>query len=270
MSADLQLRAAAATDVGRVRSINEDSFLTLPELAIVADGMGGHACGDVASALAVASFADLAGRRPLRAADVVGAVARANGSILDEAEAHPEKAGMGTTVTGLALVDEGGSPHWLVLNVGDSRVYRITPGGAAQLTVDHSEVAEMVAAGRISTAQARVHPLRNIVTRSLGTEPPPAADTWLIPVSPDDLFVVCSDGLSGELDDEAIGDLVGRALAEEASLADVAHRLVAAAVDHGGRDNVTVIVVASPAGVESDTETTVVPRSPTEPAGETP
>lgn len=269
MTADLHLRAAAATHVGRVRSVNEDSFLTLPELAIVADGMGGHACGDVASSLAVAAFADLAGRHPLRTEDVVGAVARANGSILDQAEAHPDKAGMGTTVTGVALVEQGGSPHWLVVNVGDSRVYRITPGGATQLTVDHSEVAEMVAAGRLSRSEARVHPLRNIVTRSLGTEPGPAVDTWLTPVADDDLFVVCSDGLTSELDDEAIGELVGRTLAEGATLAEVAQQLVDAAVAHGGRDNVTAIVVAAPAA-GTDPETTVVTRPRSEVVGGTP
>lgn len=261
MSADLQLRAAAATHVGNVRSINEDASLVLPELAIVADGMGGHACGDVASALTVAAFADLAGSRPLRAEDVVNAVARANGSILDEADAHPAKAGMGTTVTGIALVEQGGSPHWLVINVGDSRVYRIAAGGAAQLTVDHSEVAELVAAGQITPAQARVHPLRNIVTRSLGTEPGPVVDTWLVPVAPDDLFVVCSDGLSGELEDEVIGELAAGSLTDGASLEEVAQRLVAAAVDHGGRDNVTAVVVAAPRGPARDAEVTTQPRS---------
>lgn len=236
-----RIEAAAATHVGRVRAVNEDSFLTLPAVVVVADGMGGHACGDVASALAIGAFAEL-GDGPLRPEDVVEAVARANRTILAEGEARPERDGMGTTVTGVALVDLDGVPHWLVFNVGDSRVYRVGDGEVSQVTVDHSEVARLVAAGRITPAQARVHPLRNVVTRSLGMEPTPVPDTWLAPVAEDDLFLVCSDGLTGELEDEEIGEVVRSVRARDGDLAAMADALVAAAVEAGGRDNVTVVL----------------------------
>src|SRR4051812_47378969 len=107
--------------------------------------MGGHACGEVASSLAVDVFRTLDRRERLVAADVVATVEAANRAIVDEAERHPERRGMGTTVTGLAMIDQAGSPHWLVFNVGDSRLYRVTTTGLVQLTVDHSEVAELVA-----------------------------------------------------------------------------------------------------------------------------
>jgi len=238
---DLQLRAYAATHVGRVRSTNEDSHLVLPHVAVVADGMGGHASGEVASELAVSAFRALEGRTPLRAEDVVATVTDANSAIMAEAAARAEPDGMGTTLTGVALVEADGAPHWLVLNVGDSRVYRLSPGRAEQLTVDHSEVAEMVARGWISPEEARVHPLRNVVTRSLGFAPDPTPDTWLFPVAVDDLFLVCSDGLTGELEDAEIARIVST----EPTLADLPGRLVDAAVDAGGRDNVTVVVVAT-------------------------
>ena len=258
----IQVASAAATHVGRVRPTNEDSYLTLPDLVLVADGMGGHACGDVASALTVTAFEPLGTRSCLHADDVTEAVDRANQAIVSEALAHPEKAGMGTTVTGVAVVDEAGAPHWLVFNIGDSRVYRIEGGVARQLTVDHSEVAELVAAGRITPDDARVHPLRNVITRSLGMSPPPVADTWLVPVEPGDLFLVCSDGLTNELDDAEIAELVTRSGDIEAAAA----ALVEAALAAGGHDNVTVILASTaddrPADTDSlsETDTLTLPR----------
>jgi protein phosphatase len=233
------MESAAATHVGRVRNINEDAYLALPDLVLVADGMGGHACGDVASALTVTTFERLESREHLEPGDVVAAVSRANEAILSEAVLHPEKEGMGTTLSGIAIVDQAGSPHWLVFNVGDSRVYRIVDGVARQMTVDHSEVAELIALGRMNPDMARTHPLRNVITRSLGTTPEPALDTWLSPAVKGDRFLVCSDGLTNELDDTEIAQLV----MDASSIADAARALVAAAVTAGGHDNVTVIVV---------------------------
>jgi PPM family protein phosphatase len=252
--------SAAATHVGLVRAVNEDSYLALPELVLVADGMGGHACGDVASALTVHVFEHLGARNGhLEPRDVAGAVAQANEAIVSEANQHPEKEGMGTTLSGVAIVDQAGSPHWLVFNVGDSRVYRITDGIAQQMTVDHSEVAELVASGRLAADAARTHPLRNIITRSLGTMPAPALDTWLTPVASGDRFLVCSDGLTNELQDDEISRLVSEAPDLEAA----AQALVDAAVAAGGRDNVTVIVVEmkAPSGTGEDQATALtVPR----------
>lgn len=258
------IEAAAATDVGRVRAVNEDSFLVLPHVVVVADGMGGHACGDVASALAVAAFAEL-GDGPVTVDDVVEAVARADRAILDEAAAREERDGMGTTLTGVALVDQGGSPHWLVFNVGDSRVYRLAGAVATQLTVDHSEVADLVAAGHLTPEQARVHPLRHVITRSLGMGPEPVPDAWLVPVAADDLFLACSDGLTGEVQDEEIGRLVAEVRARGGDLDAVARALVDAAVEAGGHDNVTV-VLAAPAGslggrVDDAERTAVIERA---------
>jgi PPM family protein phosphatase len=233
------MQTAAATHVGRVRPGNEDAYLTLPALALVADGMGGHACGDVASALAVEAFSALGEAAELEPAEVVAAVARANDAILAAAAEDEAKAGMGTTVTGVARVTEG---RWLVFNVGDSRVYRIAGESAVQITEDHSAVARMVAEGRLPPELAKVHPMRNVITRSVGTDASPDVDAWLMPVADDDLFVVCSDGLTGELEDWEIAALA------HGPFDGTADALVAAALERGGHDNITVIVVRSQAG----------------------
>lgn len=260
MTAHPTLRAAGATDVGRVRAVNEDSFAMLPSVAIVADGMGGHASGDVASGLTIETFESFFASGPIRATDVVDAVLEANAAIVAEAERHPEKAGMGTTLTGVALVEVDGTPMWLVVNVGDSRVYRLSPAGLRQVTKDHSEVAQLVSIGAITAEEARTHPLRNVITQSLGTSPPPRPDTKMLPVAPDDLFLICSDGLTGELTDDEILDIARRTLGSGGSLDNLARSLVDAAVNAGGRDNVTVVLVvppvelaelAAPAGTDS-------------------
>lgn len=235
----MQVQTAAATHTGLVRAANEDAHLALSGLAVVADGMGGHASGDVASALAIGAFDGL-GAGPLSTDDVLEAVGRANAAILAEAAARPERSGMGTTLTGVALVSTD-VPQWMVFNVGDSRVYQVGPSGLVQVTEDHSEVAALVAAGRLTPEQARSHPLRHVITRSLGLDPAPVVDTWLLPVEAGDLYLACSDGLTGELTDDEIAAL----LAEAPGLQEAADALVAAAVDAGGRDNVTVVLIGS-------------------------
>ena len=224
----------AATSVGRVRRVNEDSFLVAPPIFVVADGMGGHGSGDLASTLAVQVLARYAGLRPLFTEAVLAALEEANRAIIEQ-EA-PKR--MGTTVAGLAGLETAGGDHLMVFNVGDSRVYRLSADGIEQLTVDHSEVQELVIAGVITREQARTHPRRNIVTRALGSEPALHADHWLLPAAAGDRFLICSDGLFTELPDELIVPLLSAGTPQQA-----AEALVLAANDAGGHDNITAIVV---------------------------
>ena len=253
-SPSMVVRAGAATDTGRVRRNNEDSLLADRSVFVVADGMGGHAAGEVASGIATATLADLVTLEGRRAEDVVAALHRANRRILESAAEHPEQSGMGTTVAGLAVVTADGSDHWAVFNIGDSRVYHCIDGRLTLVTVDHSEVRELVDAGLITEEEAARHPLRNVVTRSLGTETAPRPDIWVLPPHAGERFVICSDGLSNELDADTIRDL----LTSTDDPQQAAEALVAAAVAAGGRDNVSVVVVALDAGDGADT----APRTP--------
>ena len=224
----------AATSTGRVRRVNEDSYLAAPPLFAVADGMGGHDAGEVASAVAIDVLARYARGGPLSVDAVLAALDEANRAVIGRGEATR----MGTTVTGLAsLVTPAGS-QLMVFNVGDSRVYRLAGDQFGQLTVDHSEVQELVLAGAITPEQARSHPRRNIVTRALGSDFVVRPDHWLLPPLAGDRYLVCSDGLTGELTDEEILPLL---LADDPQQA--AEALVAAADEAGGHDNTTVIVV---------------------------
>jgi protein phosphatase len=243
--AGLVVRVGAATDVGRVRGHNEDNLLADRTVFAVADGMGGHAAGEVASGIAVDTLRGLAEAPVRRREDLVEALSLANRRILESVARHPEQSGMGTTATGLAVVNAGGSDHWAVFNVGDSRVYRYVDGLLRLVTVDHSEVRELIDAGLITEAEAARHPLRNVVTRSLGSDPAPTPDVWVFPPHPGERFVICSDGLSGELALERIAELV------------------AAAVEAGGRDNVSVIVVALDADDQDSGDVDTAPRAGT-------
>jgi serine/threonine protein phosphatase PrpC len=222
------------TSVGRVRRVNEDSYLAVPPIYAVADGMGGHGSGDVASRLAVEVLARAVMLRPLFSEAVEHALAEANQAILE----HHGPNRMGTTITGLAGLETMGGDRLLVFNVGDSRVYRLAGDRIEQLTVDHSEVQELVIAGVLTREQARTHPRRNVVTRALGGGCTLQADQWLLPATVGDRFLICSDGLFGELLDEVIAPLLAAPNPRQA-----AEALVAAANDAGGRDNVTALVV---------------------------
>jgi PPM family protein phosphatase len=224
-----------ATSVGRVRRVNEDSYLAVPPIYAVADGMGGHGSGDVASRLAVEALARCVELRPLFTEAVLHALEEANQVIVSRTE-PPSR--MGTTVAGLAGLETAGGDQLMVFNVGDSRVYRLAADRIVQLTVDHSEVQELVTAGVLTREQARIHPRRNIVTRALGTATTVHADHLLLPAGGGDRFLICSDGLSGELPDEVILPLLAVGDPRQA-----AEALVAAANDAGGRDNVTAVVV---------------------------
>lgn len=244
------LAAAVATDAGRVRSLNEDSALAAGTIFVVADGMGGHAAGEVASRMAADAVARLDGRTGLRVEHLVAQVEAANQEIVRAAQDDPDRRGMGTTVAGVAVVDVGGAAHWAVFNVGDSRVYHLRADSSlVQVSVDHSEVQELLDAGVITAEQARRHPARHVVTRSLGHDPLGGVDTWVIPREPGDRFLVCSDGLTNEVEDAEIRGV----LLAVPDVGEAARELVQRARDRGGRDNITVIVVAFGGGRVSPT-----------------
>lgn len=238
-TAGTRIEVGASTAVGRVREHNEDAYLVRDRVFAVADGMGGHAAGEVASALAIEAMDRLSQHDPITPELVVAAVSDANSSIIEAGAAERRRRGMGTTLTGVAVIGPDGGRRWLVFNLGDSRVYRFAGGHLTQLTVDHSEVQELVDAGFISSAEAAIHPARNIITRSLGLEVDPEPDLWDLDPLGEETFLVCSDGLTGELDDAEIAGILSEAPDAQAA----ADRLCAAAEDAGGRDNITVLVV---------------------------
>ena len=238
-AAGTTVEVGARTSVGRVREHNEDAYLMRDRVVAVADGMGGHAAGEVASALAIEAMERLSEHDPITSDLVVAAVSDANASIIEAGLAERRRRGMGTTLTGVALTGAAGARRWLVFNLGDSRVYRLADGRLEQVTVDHSEVQELVDAGLITSAEAAIHPARNIITRSLGLELDPEPDLWDLDPVGEETFVVCSDGLTGELGDAEIA----RILTEAADPQSAADRLCLAAEEAGGRDNITVVVV---------------------------
>ena len=189
----------------------------------VADGMGGHAAGEVASRIVVDALDALVEQPPSSPDDVADLLRDANRRILDSQADSPEQRGMGTTVAGLTVVDAGGREHWVVFNIGDSRVYRLADNRMSLVTRDHSEVRELMDAGLIDANEAARHPLRNVITRSLGSDPAPSPDVWVLPPTPGERFVICSDGLSGELDDREIM-LVARKYADPQIAADQLRR----------------------------------------------
>jgi PPM family protein phosphatase len=229
----ITFRHGAATSVGRVRRVNEDSYLAQPPLYAVADGMGGHGAGDLASALAIEVLTERARLGPLSVPAVLATLDAA-----DQAIVRHEPEGMGTTITGLASLETADGNHLMVFNVGDSRVYRVAGGRLDQVTVDHSEVQERVLAGELTRDQARTHPRRNVITRALGSGRALRADHWLVPAIAGDRYLLCSDGLFSELPDDQILPLLAEADPQRAATA-----LVDAADQAGGRDNITVIVV---------------------------
>ncbi len=245
----------AATSVGRVRQVNEDSYLAVPPLFVVADGMGGHGSGDLASRIAIEDMSACAALRPLFAEAVLTALEHANQHIIERDAANR----MGTTATGLAALETAGGDHLMVFNIGDSRVYRLSGDRLEQLTVDHSEVQELVLAGVITREQARTHPRRNVVTRALGSDAGLLPDHWLLPVIRGDRYLICSDGLFGELPDNVILPLLAVGSPQQS-----ADALVIAANDAGGRDNVTAVVVDIDSGDDGAGEMTlpreVLPR----------
>ncbi len=231
-------RVGSATDVGRVRSNNQDSFLVREgDLFAVADGMGGHQGGEVASALALQILGQ-AHDEP-STSTLVRAVRSANQAVFDKAGADPELKGMGTTLTALADVATPDGHRLGIVNVGDSRLYRLRHDRIEQLTEDHSLVASLVRQGRITAEEAENHPQRNILTRALGIDEAVAVDSWEVEPVAGDRFLICSDGLFNEVDENRIVATLRRF--EDPG--DAARELVRLANDGGGRDNITAVVV---------------------------
>lgn len=248
--ATVRLRHAGHSDVGAVRSNNEDSFLAAAPCWVVADGMGGHAHGDRASSSAVEVFSRLGGAGAADARRVLDAVRDANEAVLALRDGTPSGTTLsGTTLTGVAIVElDGAGPHWMTFNVGDSRTYLWDGRRLEQQSVDHSAVQELVASGVIDAAEAARHPQRNVVTRALGADDEVEPDVWLVPLRGRQTFLLCSDGLTKELDDEEIARIIvfhDQQAAREPDGPTLPERLVGAAIAAGGRDNVTVVVVES-------------------------
>lgn len=232
-----RLAWGSATDTGRVRQGNEDAYLTVDGLFAVADGMGGHQAGEVASHLALetleAAFTS-AGTDVL-----VTAVEQANLAVVERSAVDTELAGMGTTLCALALVDVHGRDAMAVVNVGDSRLYLLSDGELAQITEDHSLVATLQRQGRITADEAAVHPQRNILTRALGIDGTVLVDSWeIIPVV-GDRYLLCSDGLFNEVEESRIAATLRRL----ADPTEAARELVRLANEAAGRDNITCVVV---------------------------
>jgi protein phosphatase len=244
------LTAAARTDVGLRRSVNEDSFALAPELGlyVVADGMGGHAAGKLASVLAsegaVSALRQLAQSSASLTEKLRYCVAAANREIFETAQAKPELAGMGTTLVALLA----GPGRIALAHVGDSRAYLIRGGLIRRLTDDHSLVAELVRRREITESAARGHPHRHVLTRALGVRGSVEADLAELTPAAEDLVVMCSDGLTGHLQDEEIAEIALR----DTDLATACARLIELANVRGGEDNTTVALVrcdgAGPAG----------------------
>ncbi len=248
--------SAALTSTGQVRDHNEDAVYAGQSLWAVADGMGGHAAGDVASAIVVEVCGEVDRPGGLAVPEVSQLAEVANARIVAYGEAHPEAAGLGTTFSGIAAVTVADLPHWAVFNVGDSRVYRWADGVLARATVDHSHVEELLLAGVVTEQQARHLSTRNVITRSLGTVPPPVVDVWVLPCTPGERFLICSDGLSNELSDAALAAIVNNA----ADPTDAVTWLVSEANQHGGHDNISAIVVATAGSVAESDDGPTVPR----------
>ena len=229
--------SASATHVGHVRATNEDSILNVTPIHLVADGMGGHNAGEVASAIAVEEFEKLTLQENVTVEQLGDALHSASVRI---GELGGESTlGAGTTVALVATMVLDGIGYWVIMNLGDSRVYRLSGEVFEQVSVDHSVVQELMDRGDISAEQARIHPYRHMVTRALGAGPESDPDYWLIPAETGDRMLVCSDGLTGEVDDEAIETMLRR----PADVRTIAEDLVGRALDAGGHDNITVVIV---------------------------
>jgi len=242
-SALIHLTAAAATHRGRKRPTNEDAFGFSVEhgVYVVCDGMGGAAAGEIASSLAVDEMIRLMSNRTTQAVDdaALDAIRFANTSIHSRSQRSHKLSGMGTTLVAL-VADEH---HLWVMNVGDSRCYRLRKGQLEQITLDHSLVEEQVRMGNMTPEEALRSPLRNVITRALGTQTEVTADVFEMQPEAGDLFLLCSDGLTRELSDSKLAEI----LMLDEPLDQLSGTLVAAANKAGGHDNITCIVVRAQA-----------------------
>lgn len=233
------LRWASRSDTGRVRLQNEDCVHADGNVFIVADGMGGHLAGEVASALAVSTIVEQC-PGGVSSLDQFGeAVREANRRVIGESDADPNRSGMGTTVVAVARITGAEKPSLALANVGDSRAYLFDSTGIRQLSKDHSLVQELVDDGVIAPDDARHHPRRNIVTRALGIDPEVVIDLWELALPEGSRILLCSDGLVDEVEEVAIAEV----LASESDPELAADQLIQLANDNGGRDNVSLVLL---------------------------
>lgn len=238
------MRSYGLTDTGRVRDMNQDYLLIsegpigkLPNLFVVADGMGGHNAGDRASSLAVETMFDsIRDEKEKRPVKVLGrSIEAANRAVYEEAKISPSFQGMGTTVVAAVISRD----KMYVANVGDSRLYVISNDTISQITRDHSLVEEMIRVGEITKEEARLHPDKNIITRAVGVRETVRTDFFEYRLANEDIVLMCSDGLSNMVSDTEILDIVRR----ERNLKKAAEALVNTANERGGKDNITVLLI---------------------------
>ncbi|WP_309129618.1 protein phosphatase 2C domain-containing protein [Microbacterium sp.] len=248
VSDDLRLEWAGVTDRGRRRENNQDAFLARFPLFVVADGMGGHAGGEIASQSTISRLEALVDDGTVSARDLEEALQLA----VDDIHEHPETTdeGTGTTLTGVFLDRDEGEWRWIALNIGDSRVYLKRGERLIQVTTDHSVVQELIASGKISPEEADGHPYSNVITRAVGANELLPPDYVSVDVQDDDRLVICSDGLTKELTDYGILHF----LRENPDPGAAVDAMLEAALENGGRDNVTLIVLRVMTGGSSSTE----------------
>ncbi len=227
------LQAAARTDVGRVRDNNEDAVLCMDHLVAVADGMGGHPGGEVASNLAVSLLEAAFSGDSLK--ELESAVRAANRAVAERAAASRDLEGMGTTLCAIGVIEDG---RLAVVNVGDSRAYLMRDGSLRQLTDDHSITGELIRRGELTEQEAASHPHRSVLTRALGCGPEVDVDGSLHSAAEGDRLLLCTDGLFNEVAEDDIPSLMGGAQ----EVRPVADALVEQALSNGGRDNIAVVV----------------------------
>ena len=232
------------THIGRRRDMNQDYMYTsttpvgsLPNLFVVADGMGGHNAGEYASRFTVDKMVEVISqnRQQEPVAAMKEALTEANSQLLEEAGADPSKSGMGTTVVAATVI--GDLLH--VANIGDSRLYVIDHEAIRQITRDHSLVEEMVRLGEMDKAAAKVHPDKNIITRAIGVTRELAVDFFEVDLRPGDMILLCSDGLTNMVEDEEIKEIV----LEQKNIVEKAEKLINTANENGGKDNITVVLI---------------------------
>lgn len=253
MNAPLIVAAGSSTHMGLRRTLNEDAMLASAPVFVVADGMGGHEAGERASAAVVAEFERFVGRQSLELDDVLDVLSRSRQAV--DLLSATETSRAGTTLSGVVLADVDGMGYWLSFNIGDSRTYRLAGGDLEQISVDHSVVQELIETGELSAADAVSDHRRNIITRAIGAGSTGDADFWMFPAELGDRMLICSDGLSSEVPDAQICEI----LKTEPDPQTAAAILVGEAVSGGGRDNITVVVVdavsvASRPGVHMQTD----------------
>ena len=229
--------SGAATDVGNTRTLNEDSFLASAPVFAVADGMGGHEAGEVASGMAVSAFAHLAGRPSVTVDEARDAFEHAREGV--DALSSDRENGAGTTFAGLLVTEVDGVGYWLAMNLGDSRIYRLAGETLEQISVDHSVVQELVDSGRITPEQARRDNRRNVITRAMGAGSVGEADYWVLPAAAGDRFLLCTDGLSNDVPEERLREVLMTVPQPGQAALSLVHDALAAS----GRDNITAVVV---------------------------